>query len=171
MGSGSGGAYSGTNGGSQPYASTYHVIGKEISKDKADPDIYDPKSGYFKNPTATTLDQATDGNRFLLQGKRAEGKFTYVMDKDGNIVFGKRSNPNDARKRAPHPTLIGGKDPQVQCAGMIVFKKGRIVSIDNQSGHYRPNAKSLEKVNSILQKLCDSNPNLFDKDSVWRKKQ
>lgn len=93
---------------------------------------------------------------------------TYVMDESGNIIFGKRSNPNDGRKRAPHPTLIGGKDPKVQCAGMIVFKKGRILSVDNDSGHYRPDKKSLTKVNDALQKLCDKNPNLFDKDSIWR---
>jgi hypothetical protein len=66
--------------------------------------------------------------------------------------------------------LIGGKDPKVQCAGMIVFKKGRILSVDNDSGHYRPDKKSLTKVNDALQKLCDKNPNLFDKDSIWRKK-
>ena len=45
------------------------------------------------------------------------------MDENGNIIFGKRVNPNDSRKRAPHPTLIGGRDPQVQCAGIIEFKK------------------------------------------------
>ena len=92
------------------------------------------------------------------------------MDKEGNIIFGKRYNPNDGRKRAPHPTLIGGKDPEVQCAGMIQFKKGRIYSVDNQSGHYRPDIKSLDKVNAALDKLYKKNPELFAPDSKWRKK-
>ena len=80
-----------------------------------------------------------------------------------------RANPNDGRKRAPHPTLIGGKDPQVQCAGMITFYKGRILSVDNQSGHYRPNSKSMEKVDAALKKLYEKYPGAFDKNSKWRK--
>jgi len=169
MGSGESGQYSGTSGGSQPYSESYHVVGKELSKDKADPDIYDSKSGYYKNPTATTLQDASSGGKFIVDGKVAHGEMTYVMDKDGNIIVGKRCNPNDGRKRSPHPTLIGGKDPQVQCAGMITFKKGKIASINNQSGHYRPNAASMKKVNAELQKLCDKNPNLFSANSEWRK--
>ena len=170
MGSGSSGLYSGTGGGSQPYAETYHVYPKEMNKDKKDPDIYDSKTGYFKNPKATSLQDAESNGRFLNGDIRADGTFTYVMDKDGNIIFGKRYNPNDGRKRAPHPTLIGGKDPQVQCAGMIQFKKGRIYSVDNQSGHYRPDIKSLDKVNAALDKLYKKNPELFAPDSKWRKK-
>ena len=171
MGSGSGGSYSGTNGGSQPYAESYHVVSTEYNKDKADPDIYNKESGYFKNPSAVSLEDAMDGNRFVFQGNRAEGYFTYVLDIAGNIIFGKRCNPNDPKKRSPHPTLIGGKDPQVQCAGMIVFKKGRILTVDNQSGHFRPPKKSMEKVDTILQELYNKNPSLFDRDSKWRKKQ
>ena len=37
------------------------------------------------------------------------------------------------------------------------------------SGHYRPNIQSMGKVDSALQKLYESNPNLFHKDSKWRK--
>lgn len=168
MGSGSSGLYSGT-GGSQPYAKKYHVVKSELSKDKSDSDIYNKNSGYFKNPTATKLDSAISGDRIEFNGKRAEGSMTYVMDSRGNIIFGKRCNPNDGRKRSPHPTLIGGKDPQVQCAGMITFRKGKIFSINNSSGHFRPNIKSMEKVNSALNKLYTKNPNLFHKDSKWRK--
>jgi hypothetical protein len=95
----------------------------------------------------------------------------FIMDKEGNIIFGKRYNPNNPDKRAPHPTLLGGKDPQVQCAGIIVFRKGRILSVDNQSGHFRPDIKSLGKVDAALQKIYNNNPNLFDKDSKWRKQK
>ena len=91
------------------------------------------------------------------------------MNADGEIIFGKRSNPNNSSKRAPHPTLIGGKDPQVQCAGIIVFRKGRILSVDTQSGHYRPDKKSLDKVDATLKRLYNKNPELFDKNSKWRK--
>lgn len=168
MGSGASGSYS-SGSGSQPYAPSYHVVLKMLTKDKADKDIYNPNTGYFKNPTATSLEKTIDGDRVIFQGGRAEGTMTYVMDKDGNIIFGKRCNPNDPGKRSPHPTLIGGKDPQVQCAGMITFHKGRIKSVDDQSGHFRPNAKSLEKVDHALQQLCNKHPDLFDKDPKWRK--
>ena len=169
MGSGSSGSYSGA-GGSQPYAETYHVVSKELNKDKQDSDIYSKEHGYFKNPTATKLNDAADGNSVYLDGNKANGTYTYVMNQDGEIVFGKRSNPNDSSKRAPHPTLIGGKDPQVQAAGMITLKNGKIYSVDNQSGHFRPNIQSMSKVESALQKLYESNPSLFDKNSKWRKK-
>ena len=44
------------------------------------------------------------------------------------------------------------------------------MSVNNRSGHFRPDIKSLDKVNDALQELCDRNPDIFDKDSVWRKK-
>ena len=168
MGSGMSGSYSQTKGGSQPYSELYSVFGSELRKDKENPDIYGD-SGYFKNPSAISLEEAIDGNRFMLAGHRIEGALTYVLDKSGNIIIGKRSNPNSKLKRAPHPTLIGGKDPQVQCAGIIVFRKGRIISVDNRSGHFRPDIKSLDKVIEVLDKLYKKNPNLFDKKSIWRK--
>ncbi len=172
MGSGGSSGYgNGGKGGSQPYAPTYHVTGDMLSKDKSDSDIYSPTKGYFKNPTATNLESAIDGNRIVFEGRSASNELTYVMNQNGDIIFGKRCNPNDARKRSPHPTLIGGKDPQVQCAGIIKFHKGRILSIDNNSGHYKPNVKSLDKVNAKLQALCDKNPDIFDKNSTWRKKR
>ena len=170
MGSGSSGNYSGTKGGSQPYAESYHVVKGALASDKKDPDIYDPKTGYFHNPTAVTLEDATQDNRIYVDGNKQNGSLTYVMDEEGNIIIGKRKNPNDSSKRCPHPTLIGGTDPKVQCAGMITFDKGRIESVNTSSGHFKPNIKSLEKVKDALQKMCDKNPDLFSPKSEWRKK-
>ncbi len=169
MGSSTSGNYHGTYGGSQPYAETYHVYPKAMAADKKDPSIYDSKTGYFHNPTAVKLEDAIQNNRIYVAGHRQEGKLTYVMDSAGNLVIGVRSNPNNSKGRAPHPTLIGGKDPQVQCAGMMQFHKGRISSVDTDSGHFRPNSKSLPKVKAALQKLCDKHPELFDPNSEWRK--
>jgi hypothetical protein len=45
----------------------------------------------------------------------------------------------------------------------------RILSVDNQSGHYRPNSKSMEKVDAALKKLYEKYPGAFDKNSKWRK--
>ena len=172
MGTGRSGAYSGTRGGSQPYAESYHVVDEMLRQDKKDPDIYDPETGYFKNPSAISLREAIRNNRFYQRnGKKTERDFMYVMDKNGNIIFGKRENPNDGRKRSPHPTLIGGKDPQVQCAGIITFRDGKILSVNNQSGHYRPNIKSMAKVEAFLEKLYKENSLLFNKESKWRQRK
>ena len=100
MGSGSSGIYAGTGGGSQPYADSYHVVGAMRDVDKRDPDIYDSNTGYFKNPTATDLLEAIKNDRFYIGGIEAGGKLTYVLDENGNIIFGKRSNPNDGNKRS-----------------------------------------------------------------------
>lgn len=165
------GSGSGPYGKSQDYADTYKVVPKALDEDKKDPDIYDPKTGYFKNPTATELLGAIKNDRFYIGGIEAGGKFTYVLDKDGNIIFGKRENPNNGSKKSPHPTLLGGKNPEVQCAGMIDFRDGKIHSVNINSGHFKPNKQSLEKVKTILDKLYESNPKLFYRKSEWRKKK
>ena len=169
MGAGSSGCYSSIRGGSQPYADLYRVVHKMLKMDKKNPDIYDKETGYFKNPSARSLRDSIRGNKiYQSNGKQAEGDFMYVMNKKGEIIFGKRVNPNNPLGRSPHPTLIGGKDPKVQCAGIIKFKDGRIFKIDNQSGHFRPDIKSLNKVEDFMQKLHDENPLLFHKSSEWR---
>ena len=78
-------------------------------------------------------------------------------------------NPNNPDKRSPHPTLIGGKDPHVACAGILHFKEGKIISVDQESGHFRPHEKSLRKVGKYLKDLCKEHPELFHKESPWRK--
>ena len=121
------------------------------------------------NPTAVKLCFSISGNAIMFNGHHANGNFTYVMDESGNIIFGKRLNPNDeknggVKKRCPHPTLIGGIDPKVKCAGIIVFRKGRIVSANTNSGHYKPNIKSLEEVDKLFSTMCVTNKQLFDKN-------
>lgn len=171
MGSGISGNYNGTLEKSQPYASTYGVTKDLLELDKKNPDIYDLISGYFKNPTAINLRDAIVNNHIFIDNKLANGTMTYVMDKDGNIIFGIRRNPNNPHSRTPHPTLIGGISPRVKCAGMITFSKGRIVSIDNSSGHFKPNIRSMKEVNEYMDKLYKENPEVFNRNSKWRNKK
>lgn len=109
MGSGAGGSYSGGSSGSQPYAPTYHVVPEMMNRDKADPEIYNPSTGYPKNPTATKISDSIVHEHIEIGGKISNGPVTYVMDESGNIIIGKRSNPINPAKRSPHPMLIGGK--------------------------------------------------------------
>lgn len=167
MGSGTKGAYS--SGGSQPYQPTYHVVKSMLELDKK-AGIYKPGRGYFKNPTRTDLEKAIRGNSITFDGKTASGTFMYVLDTDGHIVFGARRNPYNSKGRSPHPTLIGGKDPVVQAAGLMSIKDGKILSFDDQSGHFRPSSKSMDKVEVTLRKLYNKNHNLFSDEFTWRKK-
>ena len=48
---------------------------------------------------------------------------------------------------------------------MIELRKGKIYSIDNMSGHYKPNDKSLEK---IIKSLKINYPNLVHKNMKVR---
>lgn len=170
MGSGAGGPYSGTAGGSQPFAELYHVIKKTLVLDKANNSLYTKTNGYFKNPTAVEITNAICGNTIMVDGKRMDGWFTYVVSQSGRLIIGIRKNPLLAGGRAPHPTLIGGKNPAVQIAGMIFCRRGKIVCVNNQSGHYRPNIKSMPKVEAILDRLFEAHPQIFHATSKWRRK-
>lgn len=170
MGSGISGNYSGTIEMSQPYSTSYEVCKDMLEKDKQDIDIYNPNTGYCKNPTATNLSEAIIGDGVYIGEKRMHGKFPYILTEYGEVIFGKRVNPNNPTKRAPHPTLIGGKNPLVKCAGMITFSKGKIVSIDNDSGHFKPNVKSMLFVNEYMNNLYKLHPTAFSNISKWRKK-
>lgn len=169
MGSSSYGPYVGISGGSQPYAEIYSVIPRVLSVDKENTTVYTKKNGYFHNPTSVHIEKSIKNGRIYLNNNKANGPKMYVLDKNGNMLIGLRINPNDGSNKAPHPTLIGGKNPKVKCAGMITFNKGKIVSINNESGHFRPNIKSMNKVYKYLKDLYKTNPEVFSKDFKWRK--
>ena len=169
MGSGYGSSYS--SGGPQPFAPTYHVVASMMAKDKQDCNIYSPNKGYFKNPFASYLQDSIVNNQVRMNGRVAHGTYTYILDTNGNIVFAKRFNPNNSKSRAPHPTLVGGKNPEVQCAGMINFNKGRIVWYNNDSGHFRPHEKSLLEVDKAIEKIRKTNPEVFSKKYEGGKKR
>ena len=165
MGSGRSGLYFGTSGSSQPYAPSYHVVKSMLEHDKEDPDIWSESSGYRKNGSAVNINDCIQGNSIVYDGKKANGKMTYVVDTDGNLIFGKRSNPINPDARSPHPMFIGGKDPQVKVAGIIDFRGGKIFSIDVNSGHYRPPTQSLQAAEEVLSKLPKE---VFHRNSRWR---
>ena len=185
MGSGVSGLYAGTyganaaaggagksgssskSGSSQEYAPQYSVVKKMHEKDRKNNAIWSEKSGYYKNPSAANLEDCVSGRSIVYNGGKANGKMTYVVDTNGNLIFGKRDNPVNPSTRSPHPMLIGGKDPQVKVAGMIEFRGGKIFSIDNDSGHYRPPSKSLKAAEEALSRLPKE---VFHKESKWRKR-
>ena len=60
------------------------------------------------------------------------------------------------------------KNPKVKVAGEITFHHGKIYEIDVNSGHYKPNVKSLKKAENIL--YSNFNNNMFSKNSRLRRR-
>lgn len=149
MGSGSNNLYS-SNSGSQPYAYSYHVV-DDMKQYDIDNGTY--KGKYKKNPTAMKLTDAINGNYIVNKSFNGDA-FTYVVDLDDNIIFGKRNgNGPKPAEGTPHPTLIGGKDPVVKMAGILKIRNGKIYSYDDRSGHFRPNSKSMHVADEAFSKL------------------
>lgn len=151
MGSGRSGLYSGTNGGSQPYAASYCVETKMHQYDINNGTYHD--GHYDVNPTSVRLTDKIRGN--YIGDKNTNFKMPYVIDMNDNIIIGKR-NGNGRDKNSlptPHPTLIGGKNPQVQMAGILEIRGGKIYKYDNNSGHYKPSMESMPVADRIFGKL------------------
>ncbi len=120
MGSGAHGSYGGGSSGSQPYAPSYHV---EKSMHEMDIKNGTYHNGHYdKNPTAQNINDMINGN--YVGNKNTNIDMPYVIDLNGNIILGRRNGNGRNGAPTPHPTLVGGKDPQVQMAG-IVHIQGR----------------------------------------------
>lgn len=50
----------------------------------------------------------------------------------------------------PHPTLVGGDNPQVKAAGTIDIRDGKIYSVTRESGHFQPGVDSMDVVRRIF---------------------
>ena len=56
----------------------------------------------------------------------------------------------------PHPTLVGGANPTVRGAGIVDIRGGRIFSVNNASGHFKPGSGSLEAAEAAFGQLPSS---------------
>lgn len=145
MGSGSAGPY----GKSQPYSPTYHVE-KSMHQRDIDAGIFHD-GHYDKNPTAKNLTDMINGN--YIGDKRTNIDLPYVITISGDIIVGRRNGNGKDGLATPHPTLIGGANPEVSMAGMLHIHGGKIASYDTNSGHFKPNVKSMPAANAAFNKL------------------
>lgn len=160
MGSGYSRRYSGTIERSQPFSARgYHVEKPMLEHDK-DSGTYLNDLGYRPNPTATDIDNSIINNKIYIQGRIANGQFTYVVDSSSNLIIGRRNGSEEFQ--TPHPSLIGGKDPVSKMAGMVDIRNGKIYSWDDRSGHFKPNKKSMKYADEAFGKLPKE---LFAKNS------
>ncbi len=148
MGSGSSGPY----GKSQPFSSTYHV---ESSMHKRDIEAGIYHDGHYdKNPTAKNLNDMIQGN--YIGDKKTNIDMPYVITANGDIIVGRRNGNGKGGLPTPHPTLIGGKNPEVSMAGILHIQGGKIASYDSNSGHFKPNMKSMSAADKAFGKLPTS---------------
>jgi hypothetical protein len=76
----------------------------------------------------------------LANGEVPDGTWMFVVDQDGHMIA--RPFPS-AADFIHHSSLAAGKP--VLMAGQFLARKGEIVNIQNQSGHYRPDAASFKR--------------------------
>lgn len=158
MGSSISGLYTGTNEKSQNYSSGGYHVDKSMLKHDKEKGTY-KEDGYSKNPTAIYINDAIVDGKIVVDGKVANGQFTYVVDTNGNLIIGRRNG--SVKFQTPHPSLIGGKDPIVKMAGMVDIRNGKIHSWDDRSGHFKPNIKSMKYADEAFGKLSKE---IFVKD-------
>ena len=121
------------------------------------------ETGYVKNPTAQNITNYINNTNYLGTGGKKgslNGLYMYVVDANNNIIIGNRAigqvSGVESGKGLPHPTLIGGFEPKVQGAGIVTIQGGKIIKVDNASGHFKPDSSSLGKVEKLfLNKVPD----------------
>ncbi|WP_344931091.1 hypothetical protein, partial [Aquimarina addita] len=127
------------------------------------PIIDDATLGYVQNTTRKNLadmninaqsGKIRDANGNVLNTDNVNGEgLMYVIDESDNIIIGGRGGTNSY----PHPTLIGGVNPNVKSAGMIRFKDGRVLEINNNSGHFKPSNSVLQQAEQIFRQKMPTN--------------
>ena len=144
--------------GSQTYKEVYGIDNNMKRLDMSNKKVYNAETWYHRNPSAKNLKEAFSDDKFFESFcEEEEDKITrllFVIAEDRNIIVGKRSG-------LPHPALIGGKDPKVRCAGILELMGPKIYSVSNQSGHYKPDIKSLAEMENALRNLYEAKPHLF----------
>ncbi len=76
----------------------------------------------------------------------------YAINTQGVIYISTR--PMDIHR--PHPTLIGGTEPEALGAGLLKIQDGLIKEVDFGSGHFRPTPLALESVFRAFSRLPES---------------
>jgi hypothetical protein len=97
---------------------------------------------YRRHPLALNLTHllhgaVARGQRLQLSFPAVSGEVMYVITTSYEVIIAARSGH---QRDLPHPTLIGGDDPEALSAGLIFFRNGRITKVFiNASGHFKPN--------------------------------
>jgi hypothetical protein len=104
--------------------------------------IWTDRDGYKKQP----LTYRVEKNIITEQGNLnlPDGTYNFVIDPVGEIILGIQNT------RYPHPSLLGGKTPRVKLAGEIHIRAGKLVLINNRSGHFSPSREALDQWGPVV---------------------
>ena len=113
-----------------------------------------PKYNNLHNNVNSQSGKISDNDGIIIHTDNVNGEgLMYAVDNAGVIHIGGRGGTMSF----PHPTLVGGTNPNVKCAGMIKFNQGRILEINNNSGHFKHSAANLDQIKSIFQNQFPAN--------------
>ncbi|MCP1226240.1 hemagglutinin repeat-containing protein [Sebaldella sp. S0638] len=105
--------------------------------------LQEPYSGPRQEPTLI------DGKyKDAKTGYTIKGKYTYVIDAEGNLQMAKDSKLGMG---GGHTSLSNGKP--VKYAGTMEFSNGKLINWDNGSGHYKPIASQAPEISEIFKSL------------------
>lgn len=85
------------------------------------------------------------GGLTMVQARLVRAKVIFVLTLDDRLLI--RPEPSGIQQRGDaftHANFTGGQD--IKAAGQLFVVEGRIVRIDNESGHYRPHGNMLRHV-------------------------
>jgi hypothetical protein len=108
------------------------------------PDLLQPNSReFFTNITKVSEDGRI--NLYTNSGKKiwASGVYDFIIDQNGYLQTG-RGHANIA---------MNSKSEKVLSAGRIKLDNGRVIRLDNQSGHYRPTYEEFLNTRYLMEKL------------------
>ncbi|MCB9883413.1 MAG: hypothetical protein H6834_16625 [Planctomycetes bacterium] len=94
--------------------------------------------GLFESYDGSIVDMWTGGNNPPL----------YVMDRYGNFYTDDSKDISWGGKFANHSSILSGQE--VICAGNAHIKQGRLLVINNNSGHYKPSREHLAECVKVL---------------------
>jgi|GEM_PF-2129696 len=74
-----------------------------------------------------------------------DGHYDFVLSGDENFFI------NTGNPYFKHPSLIGGLTPRVKSAGELSIEGGKVVEVNNDSGHFSPSTESNEIAKAHLE--------------------
>ncbi|APR99229.2 hypothetical protein ASM33_08005 [Wolbachia endosymbiont of Folsomia candida] len=98
------------------------------------------------------------GKLYDTTGKISKGKkgyVAYVLTLDGRLITHEHINAGKEGYAYRHSTLAGGKP--IICSGLIQVIDGKITYIDNNSGHYKPEAANVRNAVEKFKELFSEN--------------
>lgn len=85
------------------------------------------------------------GGLTMVQARLVRSKVIFVLTLDDRLLI--RQEPSGIQARGDaftHANFTGGQD--IKAAGQLFVVEGRVIRIDNESGHYRPHGNMLRHV-------------------------